>query len=149
MNQSLLARQALPTEPYPKPSKFSYIILNYVGLRKCFKNILNEKHYPCSFGWLSPVTFPPFFRMYVAPGEFSRASTSTFRDMLSDEGKCLLRLEEERGSGTQHTQFVCQDIFANIFSWWPLSKAKHTLKSSTETQITSNPVYILKWTGTQ
>lgn len=76
------------------------IFYSLYNLKSASMNVTMNINYPCSFGWLSPATFPPFFRTYVAPGEFSRASTSTFRDMLSDEGKCLLRLGQSRSSGT-------------------------------------------------
>lgn len=61
--------------------------------------ILESLFYPCSFCWFSAVGFPPFFRTYVAPWEFSSASTSTFKDIVSEEGKCLLRLVQGKSLG--------------------------------------------------
>lgn len=50
------------------------------------------RRYPCSLGRVSPITLAAFFLTYVAPCEFSSSSMSTLKDIVSAEGRCLLRL---------------------------------------------------------
>lgn len=55
--------------------------------------------YPSSLATFSPVTLAGFFLTYVAPCEFSSSSTSTLNDMVSGDGRCLLRLRENGVKG--------------------------------------------------
>ncbi len=71
--------------------------------------------YPCSLGWLSPTTLVAFFLIYVAPCEFSSSSTSTLKDMVSGEGRCLLRLNKTKRSG-KHKNIVQKHTAFESFS---------------------------------
>lgn len=80
--------------------------------------------YLCSFGWLSPATFPLFFQIYVVPGEFSGVSTSTFRDILYDEGQCLALVWEkpnralsESRQSTQFRGLLDAGFFTSLLDW--------------------------------
>lgn len=85
--------------------------------------------YPCSLGWLSPTTLAAFFLIYVAPCEFSSSSTSTLKDMVSGEGRCLLRLNKTERSG-KHTAFEYFSKAKYIYSQQPGVKQRKCLPSS-------------------
>ncbi len=95
-----------------------------------FKN--EGVRYPCSLGWLSPTTLAAFFLIYVAPCEFSSSSTSTLKDMVSGEGRCLLRLNKTKRSGKhknivqEHTAFESFSKAKFIYSQQPGVKYNET-----------------------